>query len=114
RQLGKRRPSEFQLFDAVKLEENGEGVAVITRFHHPPSHIVRLADEFSITDDGFVHEGRLDRIFKWGGTRYSLAEIERHLADILGHHDVRCVFEPDPSHNKGGQLWAFTTQACTN
>src|SRR5690606_706193 len=98
RQLGKKRPSEFVLFDGIKLDEDGEGIAVTTPFHHPPSHVVRLADRFSITDDGFIHEGRLDRIFKWGGSRYSLTEVERQLADILGHGDVRCVFEADPNH----------------
>ena len=72
-----------------------------------PRHSHELEDELLLLDDGrFHHLGRTDRVFKYAGKRYALAEVERTLADLLGHENLCCLFRQRADHSKGGELLA--------
>lgn len=64
----------------------------------------KLADQLELEGEYFSHKGRSDRIFKWGGKRYSLTEVESALEDIISF-PAKCFFK-ESNHPKGGVLMA--------
>ena len=88
-----------------------------SRFLYPLTSY-KMDDEISMVDDQhFFHLGRVDNVFKYAGKRYSLSEIERLLAGLLGHDSVHCLFISRENHSKGGELIAVIesqTTLCEN
>lgn len=74
-----------------------------------PSGSVLLLDDAMAPGPGgtFFHLGRSDRVFKYSGRRFSLAEIESRLVALSGATRCICSFQDDASHPKGGVLVAF-------
>jgi acyl-CoA synthetase (AMP-forming)/AMP-acid ligase II len=67
-----------------------------------------LADRLELQADGrFLHQGRRDRIFKYAGQRYALAEVEKALSRIHGDVETLSVFHRDDSVAQGGWLEAW-------
>lgn len=111
RELGVPPGNVFKLFDGVELGLSpAGGFRLRSPYTEPPLQWLALADEFVIDSDDkrfFVYKGRGDRVFKLGGQRFALAEIERHLSDVLDGAAVRCRFRDDASLPKGGELIAY-------
>ena len=111
RELGQPPGNVFRAFDGVELAPGAAGgFRLRSPYTEPPATLTALADEFVLDPDDkrfFVYKGRRDRVFKLGGQRFALAEIERHLADVLGGVAVRCRFREDAALPKGGELIAY-------
>jgi acyl-coenzyme A synthetase/AMP-(fatty) acid ligase len=101
----------FRLLPGVELmPDTDEAGAWYVRspFSFPPCQPLALGDRLLALPDGtFLHKGRVDRVFKYGGRRFSLAHIEERLAALSGSARCLCFFFDDATHAKGGRLVAF-------
>ena len=115
REVGVPPANVFRAFDGVELAPDLAGsFRLRSPYSEPAGAWATLADEFVLSSDDkrfFVYKGRRDRVFKHGGRRYDLGEIERHLGDIVGGAPVRCRFRDDPTLPKGGELIAYVATA---
>jgi acyl-coenzyme A synthetase/AMP-(fatty) acid ligase len=105
----------FTCFPGVHLCSVGEpGTRVESPYLWPGSSCV-LPDFVQIiarTDgERFVHMGRSDRVFKYGGRRHSLEEIERNMQQLLKGGAVVCEFVVDDKVPHGGHLVAWVEGA---
>jgi hypothetical protein len=115
RPLGNRPQEVFRAFDGVELmPDPAGGFRLRSPYTEPPGVWTALADSFVLAPGDprfFVYKGRQDRVFKLGGRRFALAEIERHLSTLLDGAPVRCRFRDDPASPKGGELIAYAATA---
>jgi hypothetical protein len=67
-----------------------------------------LADRLELKGDGsFIHQGRSDRIFKYAGQRYALAEVEKALSHVFVNTETLARFHVDDNVSQGGWLEAW-------
>jgi hypothetical protein len=67
-----------------------------------------LADRLELRADGrFIHHGRSDRIFKYAGQRYALAEVEKALSHVFMNAETLARFHLDDKVSQGGWLEAW-------
>lgn len=94
----------FKFFPGVEILKVDDNVYVKSPYITGKDGLCELADQLKMhTNDEFSYEGRKDRIFKYGGKRYALSEIEKNLSSLLKGHPVRCLFAEDKTP-KGGKI----------
>lgn len=97
----------FTAFEGVRLVMRDEQTLIYSPFLIPETHILS-SDMFEDLGPGlFLHLGRSDKVFKYGGLRYSLGEIEEILSGLCEGAEVICHFEADESSAQGGILRAW-------
>lgn len=97
----------FRCLPSVRvMEESGE--QWVESPYVKPAMRCLLADHLELKADGrFLHQGRSDRIFKYAGQRYALAEVEKALSRIHADVETLAVFHGDDSVAQGGWLEAW-------
>ena len=105
----------FQLFEEVSvIEMSEEGTLLHSAFVAPEAEAF-TSDRLELLEGGRVrHRGRADRVFKYGGKRFSLSEIEEALSVLSGGVSVVCHYAEDFSRAQGGTLraWIESTVNC--
>lgn len=97
----------FRCLPSVRvIEESGE--QWVESPYVKPARRWKLADRIEIKADGrFLHQGRSDRIFKYAGQRYALAEVEKALSRIHGDAETLAIFHHDDHVAQGGWIEAW-------
>lgn len=97
----------FRCLPSVRVMEEGGEQWVESPYLKPASRWM-LADRLEIKADGcFLHQGRSDRIFKYAGQRYALAEVEHALSRIHADAETLAFFHRDDTVAQGGWLEAW-------
>lgn len=97
----------FRPFPKIRMETLEKGTRIYSPFLAPTESIISQ-DQLEITSEGdLIHKGRSDRIFKYGGSRYSLAEVEKALSAICSGQRVIVHFEEQKAIPQGGTLLAW-------
>ncbi len=93
-----------------------EGVSIVTRHKKqllnsafaPEYSEFPLQDRLLETTKGhFLHLGRIDRVFKFSGKRWDLADIEKKILQLEGVIATKAHFLVDENRPKGGILLAW-------
>ncbi len=96
--------SAFKAMPSVRFAREGANYCVISPYLSPEKSFV-LADQLEFLSDGrFLHQGRMDRIFKYAGQRFSLAELASALSESLGEVEIISCFHADDQVSQGGWL----------
>lgn len=67
-----------------------------------------MDDHIEILKDNWIHHlGRIDKIIKYCGKRYSLIALEKKLDAAIKNRSCKLVFIEDSNHTKGGTLIAY-------
>lgn len=99
----------FTPFPEVTITHAAEGASAHSPYIYPDGRWL-LQDRLAAEPGGkFRVLGRRDRVFKYGGKRYSLAAVAARLAAAAGLEpaQVVCDFEEGADRAKGGRLWAY-------
>ncbi|HET9240577.1 MAG TPA: AMP-binding protein [Oligoflexus sp.] len=97
----------FRCLPSVRIMEESGEQWVLSPYVQPATRWV-LADRLEVKSDGrFLHQGRSDRIFKYAGQRYALAEVETALSRIHAHAETLAFFHRDDAVAQGGWLEAW-------
>ncbi len=104
----------FTLFEGIRLEPHAEGTWIRSPFLLPEEATLS-ADRLEMVDlRQFIHRGRSDRVFKYGGLRYNLAEVEEALSAACMGAAVVCWFEANSNLAQGGVLRAWVESEVWN
>jgi hypothetical protein len=108
REVGQNQEGIFRFFPGISIDIV-DGIALLeSPYLFPQGQRLPLSDNFRLMTGGlFEHLGRIDRVFKFAGNRFSLNLVEQNLACVLPECQVRCYFHPDEHVAKGGSLVAF-------
>lgn len=102
-------PPVWHPFPGITVDADGDGTMLLSSpFVDPPpgGGPYRGADRISLVGNGcFRLLGRADGIVKVGGTRVSLAEVERVLRDVPGVKEA-AVISVAVASSRGHELWA--------
>ncbi len=94
----------FTPMPSVHFAPEAANFCVVSPYLSPEKYLV-LADQLEFLSDGrFIHHGRMDRIFKYAGQRFSLAELDSALSESLGEVDIVSCFHRDDQVSQGGWL----------
>jgi acyl-coenzyme A synthetase/AMP-(fatty) acid ligase len=97
----------FHCLPSVCVREDA-GLQWVESPYLKPEQRWQLDDRLELKGDGrFVHQGRSDRIFKYAGQRYALAEVEQALSRIFQNVETAARFHGDESVAQGGWLEAW-------
>ena len=107
REIGVHAEKTFQLFSSCKIILENGYYKLSSPYTFNSFELFELEDKLElINENTFIHEGRKDKIFKYGGKRFSLREVEINMKKYFDC-DVKCFFEEDEALAKGGNLIAF-------
>ncbi len=109
RWAGVQAEQHYRFFEGVTLTQKEDEHFLSSPFIFPPDVTFPLSDVlFPLSKEEFRHGGRTDRIFKFNGKRYSLAEVEKTCTRLLGG-SVRALafFKENADDPKGGQLQVY-------
>jgi acyl-coenzyme A synthetase/AMP-(fatty) acid ligase len=97
----------FHCLPSVCVREDA-GLQWVESPYLRPEQRWQLDDRLELKGDGrFVHQGRSDRIFKYAGQRYALAEVEKALSLVFENIETLARFHGDDSVAQGGWLEAW-------
>jgi hypothetical protein len=97
----------FCCLPSVRILDDSDQQWVESPYLQPETRLP-LADRLEMTTPGFFrHLGRSDRIFKYAGQRYALAEVEKSLSRVFDAVETFACFRPDDNVAQGGWLEAW-------
>ncbi len=94
----------FQPMPGVKFSPALVGCLVFSPYLWPQESL-EIADQLEFLQDGrFFHRGRMDRIFKYAGQRFSLTEVENIFSLFFGDAEIVARFQDKETIAQGGSL----------
>jgi acyl-coenzyme A synthetase/AMP-(fatty) acid ligase len=95
----------YRVLPGVRVETNPDGRMLLSSpFLENPSVPTLLADRVSLTDGGFRFEGRADGVFKIGGKRIAVQDLERLARALPGVEDA-AVLMVETESSRGHEPW---------
>ncbi|MCP4159297.1 MAG: AMP-binding protein [Deltaproteobacteria bacterium] len=101
------KDNPFKTLKGVRLKKSSEDETMIMSEFIGKTW-VPLADDLNLINKSkFIYKGRNDRIFKYGGKRFSLDKVENNLKNLISSCQIICHFKENDKSLKGGSLISY-------